>query len=288
MLSTGFLRLGLLVEELTDLTHFAIQGLDKGAAFKQLSEGLLLVIGEFFGAFAQGTDVAALVFDFRLELLDLLQEVMHDDAHGMEAVGDDTGIGEPDADHFTVRMGHVYAHHAHLVTASEAAQILGELRSAASLDHVEDLVCLQVAEGGHVLAVAVQGVLVDAQHRRTVLTLTLPGLALGEGRVGTRHRRCTDLLTFSHPLGADPVVVVTVDLFAQRLAAAVPRPDSRQLRHKVTLALKTPVTARTHQQIHMRSTQALMLHPALIAPLAVELPAATTGTLRGKLRRYLY
>ena len=214
VLPTGTFGLAFVVKQVANGAHFLIERPQRREAFEERLQALFLSSGELFRAGAQELEKGAVVADLS-QFPGQLGEVVHDDAHGMEAIADKDLVGEPLFYQIPISIGEVDADNAHAVTAFEGTEKLDHFPGAAALNDIKN------------------------------------------------------------PL---PI----------RLAEAIPRPDPRQARHKVTVAATATVTPCLHHHLALHAKTGQVPHTPLIEPLAVNMGAPTTRTLRNKLRRYPY
>jgi len=80
-----------------------VQNADRWIPSEEPVESFMLLASECSGAFSEGGKVATLLFDFGSDLAEQLHEVMLHEAHDMEAICHDSGIGEVAFDQGTVR-----------------------------------------------------------------------------------------------------------------------------------------------------------------------------------------
>lgn len=77
---------------------------------------------ESFRSFAQGGEVAAVLFEVDDQQARQCHEVVLNDAHDMEAVSDDARVGEVASDLAAVGAGEIDAHDFYLFAAFELAE----------------------------------------------------------------------------------------------------------------------------------------------------------------------
>lgn len=153
----------LVVHEVAQLVHFSVEDLEDRMGGEEFLKPRALLAGEPFGCLAQGGEVAAVAFEVGRRMARQPHEAVLEEAHDVEAVGDDAGLGEVAANQAAVRPGEVDADDLHLVAALELAEEGGQIRFAAAGPDSEDAAVLQVAEGGEEAPALVEGVLVDAE-----------------------------------------------------------------------------------------------------------------------------
>lgn len=109
-----------------------------------------------------------------------VHEVVADDAHDMEAVGYDPGVGEVAADDIAVGAGEIDTNYPDLVASAQCPQIGGQVRHAPAGPDVKDAVVAKVAECGAEALPLVQGVLVDTKVLRALERKPFAGFAACE------------------------------------------------------------------------------------------------------------
>ena len=95
--------------------HLVIDGLDGGVCTQEFPETLSLSWVEAVGVFAQGGEVAPVMFDGWSDLAAQFHEVMLDEPDDMEAVSHDTSLGKVALDQRAVASTHVDADDAHFM-----------------------------------------------------------------------------------------------------------------------------------------------------------------------------
>lgn len=138
----------------------------------------------------------------------------------MKAISHNLGPRKPPADDRPVGVGQVDAHHPNPVPAAQGVQVGGEFRFAPAGAQVKDPPVLQVAKGRREALAAMERVLVDAEHLRTIQAKTFLGLALRKLRVDASDGGLAQGLPPSQGRGTDPVIVALIDLLAPRFRAA--------------------------------------------------------------------
>jgi len=186
------------VKQPPNIMHFFVQRAQSRAAPEEGAQALALGGSEVFRALAPECQEAAVVLCLRGDLADEFQEVRDDGAHGVEAVGNDLGLGEAAGDEVAVGAGKVDTDDADLVPAAEAVEVGAQLGQAAAGDDVEDTVVFEVGESGGKAQAAVERVLVDAEHGRAVQAQALGGFAPGELGVDARDGCRAELAHSGH------------------------------------------------------------------------------------------
>lgn len=160
--------------------HLCVNGFECGVLVEEFLEFALLGWCQVGRSFAHGGESAAVVLELWGDSPCQLHEVVIDEAHDMEAVGNNPGIGEVGADDVAVRAGEVDADHPDLVPTAQCCQVGGEVGNAPAGPDVEDPVVAQVAERGAEALGLVQGVFVDTEVLRAVQREAFTGLAACE------------------------------------------------------------------------------------------------------------
>jgi hypothetical protein len=223
---------------------------------------------------AQEREMAAVAFDYRSDLAAEVHEVGKQDAHDVEAVGNDTGVGEPAFDHGAVRAGEIDADHPDALSALEGREEGEQIGFTAAFDDIEDLAVFEVAEGGGEALAFVEGVLVDAQDVWTLKTHALGGLARGELGVDASDGGSAQTGDASHGGGRDALVVMKVNLLAERLRAAPARKQSGKRRDEGPFTIPAGETPGMDDELGGLAKAVEMTSLAPVAALAAEAAAS--------------
>ena len=89
--------------------HLGVDGFESGVLVEEFLELALLGRCQVCRSFAHGGEAAAVVLEFWSNGPCELHEVMVNEAHDVETVGDDPGIGEVGADDVAIRAGEINA-----------------------------------------------------------------------------------------------------------------------------------------------------------------------------------
>ncbi len=114
---------------------------------------------------AQHAQKTTMVFELRNDLTGQLQEVMLKNAHNMEPIGHDAGVGEPFSHQSPVSTGEINANHLDLLTPLQTAQEGRQLPFAAPRHDVKDPTVLQNRRTSSQRAAAMHPMLVDTRIR---------------------------------------------------------------------------------------------------------------------------
>lgn len=106
------------VHESAELVHLGMNGLECGVLIEEFLKLTLLSGCKSRRSFAHGDESAAVVFEFWGHCSGEGHEVMVDEAHDMETVGDDPGIGKEAADDIAVGAGEIDTDDSDLVPSS--------------------------------------------------------------------------------------------------------------------------------------------------------------------------
>ena len=90
----------------------------------------------------------------------------------------------------------------------------------------EDFVVFQVTEGGAESLSFVQGVFVDTKIEGAVQADAFTGFAYGKLLIDPANSGLTDRLVATEGAGADTVVMLLINMIAERLRALPVRPDT--------------------------------------------------------------
>ena len=168
--AAGTFCLMLEVEEGAEAVHSVIEGLESRVFGKEGFEAQRVGGRKVVLSFAQGSQRAAMVLDWRGDLAGQLQEVLGDNADDMEAIGHDLGSREVGSNQAAIGTGKIDANHANLVSALESAQKAAQIPWTAAGNNIEDPVVLKITEGGGKTLPLVKGVLVDPENPRALQT----------------------------------------------------------------------------------------------------------------------
>lgn len=232
MLLAFLFCLVLVVHEHAELMHFFMQGLEDRVGGEELVEPGPLPFIEPFRRFAKGGEIAPVVLEVGDQLSRQGHEVVLDDAHDVEPVGHDAGVGEVAPDDAPVGAGKVDADDPDALAALEFTEESSQIRGAfAGLD-IENPVVLQVAEGGAEALAFVEGVFVDAEVTRAVQGKAFGGLADGKLVVDAGDGGLSEFPAAGESPGADAVVVALVDVFPERFGTVASGEDAGKLRNE--------------------------------------------------------
>ena len=267
MLAALLSGLSFVLHEGSQSVHLLIDGFDGGILFEEAVSAQALLRSEFFRGFAQGGEAAAPVSDLRGDGAHELDTVLVDQANGVEAVGDDFGLGEPLANEPSVGTGQVDADQSDAFAAFESAQEAGQVFLTPAWADLEDTVIFQVAEGRAEALSLVQGMLVDAQIQGAVQTDAFTGLADGKLLVDPSDGGLTESMPPAQGTGTDALLVLLVDMIAEGLGAVPVRPHSGQFGHEAAPAAGALQAPRPDDQFALMTKAAQVPRPALIPPL---------------------
>ncbi len=91
-----------------------------------------------------------------------------DDAHNVEAISDDPGIGEEATDDVAVRTGEIDAHDFDLVPSPQCQEIGREIGNASTGPDIENAMVAEIAKGSAEALPLVQGMFVDTEVLRAL------------------------------------------------------------------------------------------------------------------------
>ena len=259
----------LLIEEGSQAVHLIVEGFEGWIGCEEFLEADFLSRREALGTHAQDGQGAAMVLDVGSDLAGEVHEMLDDNTDDMEAVGNDPCIGEPFADQGAVRAGEVDADDSDALAAAEVFEEGDHIGGRSAFDDIEDLVVLEVAEGGGKALAFVEGVLVDAEDGGALEAQTFGSLAACELGVDAAHGGGSDALEAGHGGSGNALVVMEVNPFAERLGAMAAWKQSRQRRNKGASAIATAVTAGVDDE-HARDSKGVEVPgtssiPALVA-----------------------
>ena len=253
----------LVVHEFPELVHFFVQGLEDRMGGEELVEPRPPLFIEPFGSGAQGGEIATVAFEVGCQQPRQLHEVVLDDAHHMEPVGNDPGVGEELPDQAAVGAGEVDADDLHPLPALEFAEETGQIRLALPWLDIEDPAFLQITEGGAEALALVEGVLVDAEVARAVQRQALGGLADGELVVDARDGGLAEFLAAGEGAGTDALVVALMDPFPEGLGAVAAAQDAGQRRDE------RPATGSAEEAVGVDDEAGRLLEAIEVADLAL-------------------
>lgn len=213
-----------------------MDGFECGVLFEESVKFLLLAGSESRRPLAHGGEAATIALKLRRDGTGQVHEVVVDDAHDMEAVSDDFGIGEVSADDVAVRAGEVDADHLHLVPSAQCSQVGSQVGNAPARPDVEDPVVAQVAERGAEALGLVQGMLVDTEVLRAVQRESLIGLAACELGVDAADCGSSEPFVTGNGARADAVVMVLENLLPEGFGTVSALDDTGQFGQEATQA----------------------------------------------------
>lgn len=215
-----------------------------------------------------------------------------DHSDDMEAVGDDLGVGEVFADKGAVGTAQVHADDADVFLSLERVEVGVEDLRVAALDDVEDAMGAQVAEGGGELgcasmagSFALDGVLVDTQHRRADPVGAFSGFACGVFVIEAFDRGRPDAFALGEDASWDAVAVTLVDVLPVGLGGVPVGFDAGERWDEGLAAAAALVATGVDLQVDVATEAVEVTHSPEIWPLAVDLQSPGLATLlRGSLR----
>ena len=216
----------LVVHEFPEAVHFSVKGLEDRVGGEELFEAGALPLIEPFRSLAHGGEVATVVLQVGHQQPRQRHEVVLDDPHDMEPVGNDAGVGEVTPDEAAVGAGEVDADDLHPLPPLEFVQESGQVRLALPWLDLEDPAPLQIAEGGAEALALVQGVLIDAEVARAVQREAFGGLADGELVVDAGDGGLAEFPAAGEDAGADAIMMMLINLFPERLGAVASGQDA--------------------------------------------------------------
>lgn len=219
--------LGFEVEQGAELIAQLEQGFQRGMLLGQLPTPHRLLGTESCGGPAQAGQMASVPVNLRSDGADHLHEMSIDQAHDMEPVRDDSGVGEIATDQGTIRAAQIDADDLNLFAPFELSEVRLQFRGAATGHHVEDTVVLQIAEGRGEAVALMQRVLVQTEDLRTLQAQAFFGAAFGELSVATRDGGLAQAFFGCEGGRVDPRMMVLINPTTKRFGELSIRLDRR-------------------------------------------------------------
>jgi hypothetical protein len=221
---------------------------------------------EIVAVAAHEAEQAAVLAGDRIDLPPGGQKMLIDEADDVEAVGDDTGVGEVLLHQSAIGDREIHAHHTHVLFGLQTLKIGFQSGFGAAQDHIIDFVVLQVAEGGGIALAPGEKVLVDAEDARATRRAQFGELALEGAPEVTLDGGGAERLAPAQPAAVDAVEVVAKDHLLEGFAGALPEENTREALAEVASA--SPAT-----ELGALQFQDAAAHPHVLVPHPAHIPA---------------
>jgi len=199
----------------------------------------------------------------------------------VEAIRDDLGIGEVAPDDGAIGGAQVDADQAHSLSASQGVKEGLEGTGTLSLDHIEDLVITEIAEGRGEATALVEGVFVDTEFERALQADAFAGFPVGMFVVDAFDSSAAQRSTGSHRGTTDTFVVEFIDMATEGLGGVPAWPDAFERLHKAFCTAQAAVSAAVDKEDRLLAEAFEMSNATLVSALAVEAAASTARAGEG-------